>query len=446
VGDAEAYRRVTLSDTAHDALDIFLQALDATRVAAAMERRLTCTAGVMVVDGHGYVLSDYRKLMLVSIGKAAGTMTNAFLHIVRDNAARMQGVIAGVCEEQLPEHLQIFAGGHPGPNQDSLDAAAAILRLLEQADERDLVVFLVSGGGSSMVEQMLRGDISLEDTAATHKALVESGAPIAAINAVRKHLSAVKGGRLAAAAAPAQQLTIFVSDVPIGELDALASGPTLPDRSTVADVRRIVAEYQLTARVPPAVADLLGSQMAETPKPGGAIFAKSQWTVLLDSASLEEAASSRAADLGWNVTIDNTCDDWDAEDAAKYLVQRLVELRRRRHRVCLLSAGEVTVRVPASASGHGGRNQHFALMCSQQIAGSDFVVLSAGSDGVDGNSSAAGAIANATTVARAAAADYPVERALAGFDSHALLSMLGDAIVTGPTGNNLRDLRILLAP
>jgi len=194
VGDAEAYRRVTLSDTAHDALDIFLQALDATRVAAAMERRLTCTAGVMVVDGHGYVLSDYRKLMLVSIGKAAGTMTNAFLHIVRDNAARMQGVIAGVCEEQLPEHLQIFAGGHPGPNQDSLDAAAAILRLLEQADERDLVVFLVSGGGSSMVEQMLRGDISLEDTAATHKALVESGAPIAAINAVRKHLSAVKGG------------------------------------------------------------------------------------------------------------------------------------------------------------------------------------------------------------------------------------------------------------
>ncbi len=179
-----------------------------------------------------------------------------------------------------------------------------------------------------MVEQMQCRDISLEDTAATHKALVESGAPIAAINAVRKHLSAVKGGRLAAAAAPAVQLTIFVSDVPIGELDALASGPTLPDRSSVEDVLRIVAEYRLTASVPPRVADLLGPEMAETPKPGGAIFGKSQWTILLDSASLEEAASLRAGELGWNVTIDNTCDDWDAEDAAKYLVRRLSELRQ----------------------------------------------------------------------------------------------------------------------
>jgi glycerate 2-kinase len=411
-----------------------------------MERRVTCNLGVMVVDGHQYVLSDYRKLMLVSVGKAAGTMTAAFLRIVGDDAARMQGVLAGVCEEQLPEQLRIFAGGHPGPNQASLDAAAAILRLLEQAGDGDLVVFLVSGGGSSMVEQMLRGDISLEDIAATHKALVESGAPIAAINAVRKHLSAVKGGRLAAAAAPAEQLTIFVSDVPIGELDALASGPTLPDRSTVADVRRIVAEYQLAAMLPPAVADLLGSEMAETPKPGAPIFAKSQWTILLDSASLEEAASSRAAELGWKATIDNTCDDWDAEDAAKYLVQRLAELRQGQERVCLLSAGEVTVRVPAGASGLGGRNQHFVLMCSQKIAGGDLVVLSAGSDGVDGNSSAAGGIADGTTIARAAAAGCSVGKALASFDSHALLSILGDAIVTGPTGNNLRDLRILLAP
>jgi glycerate 2-kinase len=445
VGDAEAYRRVALSGAAQDALDIFLHALDATRVASAMERQVTCNAGVMVVDGHRYALSDYRKLILVSIGKAAGTMTDAFLRILGDNAARIQGVLAGVCEEQLSEHVQVFAGGHPGPNQASLDAAAAILRLLEQAGDSDLVVFLVSGGGSSMVEQMLRGDISLEDIAATHKALIESGAPIAAINAVRKHLSAVKGGRLAAAAAPAEQLTIFVSDVPIGELDALASGPTLPDRSTVADVRRIVAEYQLTARLPPAVAELLGSEMAETPKPGGSIFAKSQWTILLDSASLEEAASSRAAELGWNVTIDNTCDDWDVEDAAKYLVQRLEELRQGQERVCLLSAGEITVRVPAGASGQGGRNQHFLLMCSRQIARRDFVVLSAGSDGVDGNSSAAGGIADGTTVARAAAADCLVEKALASFDSYSLLSMLGDAIMTGPTGNNLRDLRVLLA-
>jgi hydroxypyruvate reductase len=299
---------------------------------------------------------------------------------------------------------------------------------------------------SSMVEQMLRGSISMEDIAATHKVLVESGAPIAAINAVRKHLSAVKGGRLAAAAAPAEQLTIFVSDVPVGELDALASGPTLPDRSTVADVQRIVAQYQLAPRLPTVVADLLTSEMVETPKPGDAIFQKSQWTILLDSASLAEAASSLATQLGWHVTIDDTCDDWSAEDAAEYLLQRLEELRSIQPRVCLLSAGEVTVRVSASASGEGGRNQHFALQCSQQIAGRNCVVLSAGSDGVDGNSPAAGAVADGTTVARAAAAGLSIEKALKDFDSYTLLSILGDVIVTGPTGNNLRDLRILLAP
>jgi hydroxypyruvate reductase len=256
----------------------------------------------------------------------------------------------------------------------------------------------------------------------------------------------VKGGRLAAAAAPAEQLTIFVSDVPVGELDALASGPTLPDRSTVADVQRILSEYQLVSALPAAVANLLASEMAETPKPDDAIFAKSRWTILLDSASLAEAASSCATELGWHVTIDNTCDDWDAKDAAEYLVQRLEELRRMQPRVCLLSAGEVTMRVPAGVSGKGGRNQHFALLCMQQIAGRDFVVLSAGSDGVDGNSPAAGAVVDGTIVARTAAAGISIEKALEDFDSYALLSMLGDAIVTGPTGNNLRDLRILLAP
>ena len=261
-----------------------------------------------------------------------------------------------------------------------------------------------------------------------------------------ENISAVKGGRLAAAAAPAEQLTIFVSDVPAGELDALASGPTLPDRTTVADVQRIVKDYQLVPGLPDAVAELLASEMVETPKPGDAIFAKSRWATLLDSASLAEAAASRATELGWQVTLDNTCDDWDVEDAAKYLLQQLEELRRTQPRVCLLSAGEVTVRMPARASGQGGRNQHFALLCAQQIAGRNFVVLSAGSDGLDGNSPAAGAIADGSTISRAAAAGVPVQRTLEDFDSHTLLSMLGDAIVTGPTGNNLRDLRILLGP
>jgi hydroxypyruvate reductase len=167
--------------------------------------------------------------------------------------------------------------------------------------------------------------------------------------------------------------------------------------------------------------------------------------VLLDSASLEEAAAVRAAELGWFVEIDNRCDDWSAEQAATYLLGRLEELRRTHERVCLLSAGEITVRVPPEASGKGGRNQHFALLCSEQIAGQDITVLSGGSDGIDGNSPAAGAVVDGMTVERAALARYPVAQALDAFDSYSLLMLLGDTIMTGPTGNNLRDLRILLS-
>ncbi len=343
--------------------------------------------------------------------------------------------------------FRVYHGGHPLPNAASVEAAGDILRTLEKLTEKDLVVFLVSGGGSAMVERFLEPSILVEVMAATHKALVESGAPIAAMNSVRKHLSAVKGGRLAAAAAPAEQVTIFVSDVPEGQLDALSSGPTMPDGSTVEEVYRIAEEYGLAARFPSVVAEMIARRsLVETPKAGDEIFARSRWSVLLDSASLEEAAAVRARELGWHVEIDNRCDDWNAERAAGYLVERVSELRRVRERVCLLTAGEVTVKVPQGVKGNGGRNQHFALLCAELIAGKKIEVLSAGSDGVDGHSSAAGGVVDGTTVARANAAGYPVRAALGCFDSNDLLAMLGDAVVTGPTGNNLRDLRILLAP
>jgi hydroxypyruvate reductase len=401
----------------------------------------------MTIDSYRYELDGYERVMLVAVGKAAGTMAAAFLRLAGDEAQRIEGVVTGVCEEKMPARIQVFRGGHPSPNHASLDAAAEILHLLRGTTERDLVVFLISGGGSSMMEQMLREGISLEETAATHKALVESGGTITEINAVRKHLSAVKGGRLAEAAAPAEQITIFVSDVPQGALDALASGPTMPDRSTVDDVQRIAIRYELARRLPAGVARMLERDaMVETPKDGDTVFARSRWVTLLDSGSLEEAAAARAKELGWWVTVDNACDDWSAEDASAYLVGRSRELRKERPRVCLISAGEVTVRVAEGTEGRGGRNQHFALLCSEQIAGQHVVVLSAGSDGVDGNSPAAGAIVDGLTVKRASVAGGYVERSLTEFDSYSLLLLLGDAIVTGPTGNNLRDLRILMTP
>ena len=432
-----------------DALDIFLYALKMLRVEAAMERRVRFEGGVLRIDGHSYALDGYGRLVLIAIGKAGETMAVSFLRQAGSDAERFEGVVVGPTGTDVSSslRLRVYCGGHPSPNEASVVAASDILRTLESLTDGDLAVFLVSGGGSAMVERFLEPGISLGVMAATHKALVESGAPIAAINAVRKHLSAVKGGRLAAAASPAEQLTIFVSDVPAGELDALSSGPTLPDRSTTEDVYRIAKEYGLRTRVPGVIAEMLARRsLIETPKPGDAIFARSRWSLLLDSISLEEAAALRARELGWRVEIDHSCDDWSVERAASYLLGRLDELRREGERVCLISAGEVTVQVPAGANGKGGRNQHFALRCSELIAGSEITVLSGGSDGVDGNSPAAGALVDGTTAARAEAARYTVAAALSAFDSYSLLTLIGDAITTGPTGNNLRDLRILLAP
>jgi hydroxypyruvate reductase len=441
-----------------DALDIFRYALNASQVEAAMERRVRFDGGSMRIDGHSYSLDQYGRWVLIALGKAGATMTRAFLRQAGREAERFVGVVVAPegTKLLLPSQVRLYCGGHPSPNAASVAAAADILEMLRSLTERDLVVFMVSGGGSAMVEQFLEAGISLDEIVATHKALVESGAPIAAINAVRKHLSAVKGGRLAAAAAPAEQVTIFVSDVPEGELDALSSGPTLPDRSTAEDVYRIAEEYSLAAKVPAMVSEMLTDRLlTETPKPGDGIFARSRWSVLLDSVSLEEAAAVRARELGWHVEVDNRCDDWSAERAAAYLLERVRELRRGRERVCLVSAGEVTVQVPSGATGRGGRNQHFALLCSEHIsstasissiAGGEITVLSAGSDGIDGNSPAAGALVDGSTVARADALGRSVAAALAAFDSYSLLSLLGDTITTGPTGNNLRDLRILLAP
>jgi glycerate 2-kinase len=432
-----------------DALDIFRYALEASRVEAAMEQRVRFDGALLQIDGYSYSLDGYGRWVLIALGKAGGTMARAFLLQAGDEAERFEGVVVAPegAGPSLPSRFRLYGGGHPSPSEASIAAAADILETLRSLTDGDLVIFLVSGGGSAMVEQFLLPGVSLEVVAATHKALVESGAPIAAINAVRKHLSAVKGGRLAEAAAPAEQMTIFVSDVPEGELDALSSGPTLPDRSTAEDVYRIAEEFGLAARVPGVVSSMLtGWTLAETPKPGDLIFARSRWVVLLDSGKLEAAAAVRARELGWHVEIDNRCDDRSAERAATYLLDRVRELRQVHERVCLLSAGEVTVQVPSGSTGRGGRNQHFALLCGECIAREEITVLSAGSDGIDGNSPAAGGLVDGSTTARAASAGYPVDAALATFDSHSLLALLGDAITTGPTGNNLRDLRILLAP
>src|SRR5260221_3885668 len=383
--------------------------------------------------------------MVGSTGKAGHSMVKELAGQV---GRSLEGIVASSVEPAAQVHGSRYCrGGHPTPNSESIQAASAILRALEAQTATSVVIFLLSGGGSSIVEKSFDEEIPLEDLIATYRALVHSGGPIAEINAIRKHLSAVKGGRLAPAAFPAQQVSILVSDVPDNTPDALASGPTMPDSTSINDCERIAAKYNLIDQFPSSVADLFRQHaLNETPKSDDPAFVRARWwTVLSNKVAIDEAviATTRA---GFAVKVDNSCDDSPYDKAAAYLLNRLRGLRSKVSRVCLISGGEVTVVV--RNGGVGGRNQQFALACAEQISGNDITVLSAGTDGIDGNSPAAGAIVDGSTLARAGdpvGGPEACRHALSTFNAYPLFDALGDTVLTGPTGNNLRDLRILLA-
>ena len=437
------------------AREIFAAAIKNASIESAFARNVHCERRVLRIGHDLHDLDSYHRVFVVSIGKAAHTMAAA-LEAQLGSSSFEAGIVASSVEPASQVHgFRYFRGGHPTPTAESILAASAILNSLTALDSTALAIFMISGGGSSIVEKPVMtlkdAEISLPDLAATYRALVNSGAPIAEINAIRKHLSAVKGGRLAQAAYPAQQVSILVSDVPDDTPDALASGPTMPDSTSIHDCERIAAQYNLVDQFPASVANLFQQHaLDETPKSDDPAFVRARWwTVLSNKVAIDEAAIA-ATRAGFAVEVDNSCDDWPYDKAAGYLLNRLHELRRTVSRVCLISGGEVTVTV--RNGGIGGRNQQFALACAEPISGQDITVLSAGTDGIDGNSPAAGAVVDGSTIDRTkdrakarAGGLEAVRRALSGFNAYPLFDALGDAIVTGPTGNNLRDLRILLA-
>ncbi len=466
------------------ALDIFTTALEECNVPAAFDRHLHFEEHKLVLHPSPALkpdivdLDQFKKVLVIAFGKAALTMTDALLERLPQKLN-----VHGVCSApKIPkEHtrqIRYFAGGHPLPNKDSFEAAKATLNLLKTAREDTFIFFLISGGGSAMHELPLNKHLSLEDTIGFHEALVASGATITEINTVRKYFSAVKGGRLALAAPLAEKLTLLLADVPLKDRVAVASSPTLLDESTPAECAEILSRYRLLEMFPFKVREyfaMLGmdsasskllvkeERSAATSGPGlvsrlslgrkravadpTVAFGRSYFDTLLSNHDFVNAARERAESLGFKVVVDNSCDDWDYVKAARYLLERFHALRREHPRLCLLSSGEVTVRLGPNP-GCGGRNQQFALTAAldlAEFAGENLVVLSAGSDGIDGDSPAAGAIADTTTISRARSYHFDPEETLSRFDSCTLFTALGDTVVTGPTGNNLRDLRVLLA-
>ena len=474
----------TLDSLHATANEIFTGAIGACNIATAFDRRIRFEGNTLhrlIPDGSGPAsinLSDYKRIFVIAIGKVSGPMLDTLL----DRMTRRKGLRGICCSNQLPKRrnwrFRYFEGGHPVPNEESFSAARAALVMLRKARKDTLIFFLISGGGSAMFDLPLDPQISLDDTIAFHQLLLASGAPISEMNTLRKHFSAVKGGRLAIAAPEAAKVSLLLPDVPLRSLDALSSGPTSPDHSTVAEVRALLEKYDLKAKLPPAIRAFFEREdLPESPgnkgwrppffprlsKPdvlparrvtAAAVmsgeedaFSKSVFELLLSSHDLAENARALAQKAGYDVVVDNSCDDWDYADAARYLLGRFHTLRAVHPRLCLISVGEVTVKLDRTP-GAGGRNQQFVMECALELEhhpGERLTVLSAGSDGIDGNTRSAGAVADPTTVTRAHTFGFHLKSSLAAFDACPMFTALGDAVVTGPTGHNLRDLRLLLA-
>src|SRR5271155_2263198 len=375
---------------------IFDHALDAVRVDRAFERHVSVSRGVLRIGEDLYSLDKYSRIYVVAIGKAAHSMAAALAAQIGSIAT---GIVVSppVTSGQVPG-LRYFHGSHPVPNEESIRSAAAILKALPQLDSQALVIYLLSGGASAMCETPLDPSLTLDDIIETYHVLVNSGAPIAEINAIRKHLSAVKGGRLAEAASNhhPQQVTIAISDVPSNALDALASGPTLPDHSFSSDCYRIAEKHNMVKDFPPKVRELFERKLlSETPKHDDPAFVNTRWHTIADNSIALIAAEEKAREFGFIFAIDNSYDEQDFAATSDYLLNKLRSMQSHHpgKAVCLLSGGEVNVRVP-SPHGVGGRNQHFVLDCAIKTASENICILSVGTDGIDGNSPATGAIAD----------------------------------------------------
>jgi hydroxypyruvate reductase len=435
-----------MADLKEIARRIFQKTLAAIDIPAAMQRKVRREGSLLHCGVATIDLRAFDRVCVVAIGKAAHAMSEGLVAALgRDTA--LEGVVAA---PTAPAHvlpgMRYFVGGHPLPNEESWKAAEQMLALLRTCNEKALVFFLLSGGGSALVELPLDSRQTLEDVRQLYGVLVTCGASIGEIGTVRRHLSGVKGGRLAQAAGRATKITLAVSDVPAGQEIALASGPTLPDPTTIEDVHRLLRQYGLEKQLPATLRNWIDAGgMPETPKADDAAFANAHFTLLLGLDDLFHPAHHSAERCGCVTCCDNSTDDWPVEKAADHLLGQLEELRAANpgQRVALIADGEVSS--PVTGDGIGGRNSAFVLACVEKIAGRPIAVLSAGTDGIDGNSPAAGAVADGETLQRARQMGMDPREAFRRSDAYSFFARLGDAIVTGPTGTNLRDLRVLIS-
>ncbi len=441
--------RTNVKQLRADARLIFAAGVAAVDPVTAVQNAVIRRGDLLSVAGESYDLCQYHNIYVIGAGKAGATMTQGLENVLQDRITA--GTVTVKYDHLAPvSTVTLCEAGHPIPDPAGVRGADAIMRTAQLAGENDLVFCLLSGGGSALSPAPSEG-ITLEEKQQFTSTLLACGASIDEINTLRKHLSRLKGGQLARLAAPARLITLVLSDVVGDALDVIASGPTVPDASTFADCREIVARYGLTEQLPPSIRDHLhrgcAGQLPETPKVGEPIFARHQ-TVLIGSNRIAlQAAAQRARQLGYTPLILSSAIQGEAREVARVHAAIAHEIRQyglpQPPPVCVLAGGETTVNL--LGPGKGGRNQEFALAAAMDMSGLDrTVILSGGTDGTDGPTDAAGAIVDGDTIGRAQALGLSPAAFIQRSDSYHFFAALDDLLITGPTGTNVMDIYLLL--
>ncbi|MCK9229187.1 MAG: glycerate kinase [Syntrophales bacterium] len=433
-----------------DARAIFDAGLGAADARLAVSRVVLLNGGDRLTIGSwSRSLDDIDRVFVVGAGKAAWPMAAALEDILGPRIS--DGHVTTKYGHGGPLNiLSISEAGHPVPDEAGVDGAKMILHIAGRAGPGDLVLCLISGGGSALMP-LPAGNLTLSHKQALTKELLNCGATIHEINSLRKHLSAIKGGRLALAAAPATVISLILSDVIGDDLDVIASGPTVPDRSTFADCDAVLEEYGIRERLPKPLRGYLEAgvrgAVLETPKPGEAVFEKTWNFIVGNAAQSIEAAGEKARELGYTPLVLSSSIEGETREVAKVHAAIAREVLKSGNPVappaCILSGGETTVTV--RGNGTGGRNMEFALAAAIDLDGTEgIVVLSGGTDGTDGPTDAAGAVVDGGTVRRGGEAGKRAREYLGRNDSYNYFCGSGELLMTGPTLTNVMDLRIML--
>lgn len=429
-------------------ISIFKASIDAVNPYRLILESLRFDGVSLNIRDTSYLLSRFNKIIVIGVGKATAPMAQALENILGDRIGKGFIVVKYGHTSPLKKIKQLEAG-HPLPDESGIKGTEEILGLLRNADEKTLVICLLSGGGSALLVSPLNG-ITLDEKKEANRLLLSAGARIDEINTVRKHLSKIKGGRLSEAAYPATLITLILSDVIGDRLDVIASGPTVPDGTTFKDAINVIEKYNLLDKLPVSVKRILEhglkGEIKETPKEGNSFFKKSSVFILGNLKHALTAAKEKAVSMGYETEIITSELQGEARDVGRLLAEKAKGFKGAR---CLISGGETTVTV--KGNGLGGRNQELALSFALEIEGmKGITMLSAGTDGTDGPTDAAGAIVNGETMIKARKLGLDPSAYLKDNDSYnffkRLDSLSGERhhVVTGPTGTNVMDMQIII--